>query len=87
MEDVEFLRELFNTPLYYARRMLENAANLVNSIKVRPKNLKIFGAFCYPMCSIHNSLLTYPEIRWLSRDIMIVRWFFSLEMAYLLFIL
>jgi hypothetical protein len=53
----------------YASRMktvLDEAVKIVNFIKVRPLNSRLFSALCNEMGSDHEHLLLHSEIRWLS---------------------
>lgn len=40
---------------------------MVNSIKSRPKQSKLFAIFCKEMGSAHKGLLLHMEVKWLSR--------------------
>jgi hypothetical protein len=53
-----------------SKRMPEGSKSVVddvvNFIKARPTNSRIFGTLCEEMGSIQNCLLTHTEVRWLS---------------------
>ncbi|CAM4642482.1 unnamed protein product [Lepidochelys olivacea] len=55
------------------KEVLDNAVKMVNFIKSRPTNSRIFHILCEEMGSIHNCLLTHTEVRWLSRGKILVR--------------
>jgi len=47
--------------------VLKEVIKLVNFIKARPLNSRIFTLLCEDMGSIHTKLLLHTEVRWLSR--------------------
>jgi hypothetical protein len=55
--------------------VLDNTVQIVNFIKSRPTNSRIFQALCEKMDSLHNRLLTHTEVRWLSRGKILMRLF------------
>uniref|UniRef100_A0A674J7L1 HAT C-terminal dimerisation domain-containing protein n=1 Tax=Terrapene triunguis TaxID=2587831 RepID=A0A674J7L1_9SAUR len=57
------------------KEVLDNAVKMVNFIKSRPTNSRIFHVLCEEMGSIHDCLLTHTEVRWLSRGKILVRLF------------
>ncbi|KAL4154123.1 hypothetical protein QTP88_001956 [Uroleucon formosanum] len=49
------------------KKTLDGAVKIVNFIKARPKNSRLFGVLCDEMGSEHKQLLLHCEVRWLSR--------------------
>ena len=49
------------------RSVLEGTIRIVNLIKARPLQSRIFKLLCEDMGSLHTSLLLHTEVRWLSR--------------------
>jgi hypothetical protein len=47
--------------------VLDEVVNIVNFVKSRPLNSRLFSALCEEMGSDDISLLVHTEIRWLSR--------------------
>ena len=58
---------------------LKNASDttvkMVNFVKARPLNSRIFSALCSEMGSDHETLLFHTEVRWLSRGKVLTRFF------------
>jgi hypothetical protein len=48
------------------KEVLDNAVKMLNFIKSRLTNCRIFQALCEEMGSLHNCLLTHTEVWWLS---------------------
>ena len=47
--------------------------NIVNFVKGPALNTRIFRNLCKEMDAIHDTLLYYTEVRWLSRGNMMIR--------------
>ncbi|KAL4142760.1 hypothetical protein QTP88_005167 [Uroleucon formosanum] len=62
---------LTGRPVWYVfeklKLVLDEAVKLVNFIKARGTNSRIFKALCEDMMSPHSSSLFHTEVRWLSR--------------------
>ncbi|XP_075472991.1 protein FAM200B [Ascaphus truei] len=50
-----------------ANEVLNDAIKIVNFIKARPLQSRLFSIFCNEMGSQYDSLLLHTEVRWLSR--------------------
>nr|XP_006005906.1 PREDICTED: zinc finger BED domain-containing protein 5-like [Latimeria chalumnae] len=57
------------------KEVLDNAVKMVNFIKARPLNSRIFSALCNEMGSEHVNLLLHTEVRWLSQGKVLARFF------------
>ncbi len=47
--------------------VLNQSVKMINLIKSRPLNSRLFGVLCQEMGSGHEQLLLHTEVRWLSR--------------------
>ena len=52
---------------------------MVNFVKARPLNSRVFSALCNDMGSDHVTLLQHTEVRWLSRGKVLTCFFFKLR--------
>jgi len=59
----------------YLKKTLDDAVKIVNFIKARPKNSRLFGVLCDEMGCEHKQLLLHSEVCWLSRGKVILRLF------------
>ena len=57
------------------KNVLTNAVKIVNAIRSRPLNSRLFQALCESMDSQHDHLLLHAEVRWLSRGRVLSRLF------------
>lgn len=57
------------------KRVLETAIKIVNYIKARPLNIRLFATLCHELGSEHECLLSHTEVRWLSRGNVLSRLF------------
>jgi hypothetical protein len=57
------------------KNVLDSAVKIVNFIKARPLNSRIFSELCKEMGSNHEQLLLHTEVRWLSRGKVLTRLF------------
>ena len=65
------------------KRVLDSAVKIVNYIKSRPLQTRLFIILCYEMGSKHKTLLLYLEVRWLSRGKVLTRLYELRNEAYL----
>lgn len=57
------------------RKVLDEAVKIVNFIKAKPTNSRLFKLLCEGMDSPHTTLLLHTEVRWLSRGKVLTRLF------------
>ena len=57
------------------KEVLDESVKIINFIKSRPKNTRLFKMLCEDMGSQHTSLLLRTEVRWLSRGKTLTRLF------------
>ena len=57
------------------KNVLTNAVKIINAIRSRPLNSRLFQAFCESMDWQHDHLLLHAEVRWLSRERVLSRLF------------
>ncbi|GBN66542.1 Zinc finger BED domain-containing protein 5 [Araneus ventricosus] len=59
----------------FKKEVLSKTVKIINFIKSRLKNNRLFKILCDDMTSLHTSLLLHPEITWLSRGKSLIRLF------------
>ena len=57
------------------KNVLDEAVKIINFIKARPLQSRLFKLLCDDMGSEHTALLLHTEVRWLSRGKVLVRLF------------
>lgn len=60
---------------YELKTVLDQAVQIVNYVKSRPLQSRLFKKACEDMGSQHQSLLLHTEVRWLSRGRVLLRLF------------
>ena len=55
--------------------VLEDVIKIVNFIKARPLNFRIFKLLCEDIGKTHKALLLHTEVRWLSRGKVLARFY------------
>ena len=66
------------------KSVLDAAIKIVNFIKSRPLQKRLFTTLCDEMGSHHKSLLLHSEVRWLSRGKVLTRLYELRDEIYLL---
>jgi hypothetical protein len=51
-----------------SHNVLQEAVNVVNFVRARPLNGRLFAALCEEIQAAHRSLLLHLKVRWLSRE-------------------
>ena len=57
------------------RDVLQTSVKIVNFIKSRPLQSRLFATLCHEMGSDHEALLFHTEVRWLSHGKVLTRLF------------
>ena len=57
------------------KEVVDESVIIINFIKSRPKNTRLFEMLCEDMDSLHTSLLLHTKVRWLSRGKTLTRLF------------
>lgn len=55
------------------KNALDEGIKIINFLKSRPLNNRLFKIFCVEIRSIDTSLLLHTEVRWLSRGKILTR--------------
>lgn len=67
------------------RQVLDDAVKVVNFVKTRPLQKRLFSILCDEMGALHKNLLFHTEVRWLSRGNVLCR-LFELRAEMLIFL-
>lgn len=59
----------------YLQKILNEVVQIINYIKTRPLQSRLFSLLCKDICSEHEHLLIHTEVRWLSRGKILTRFF------------
>lgn len=57
------------------QKILDEVVKIINYIKTRPLQSRLFSLLCKEIGSEHEQLLTHTEVRWLSRGRILTRFF------------
>jgi hypothetical protein len=68
------------------KKVLNESVKIINFIKARPLNSRLFEKPCQSMDSDHQQLLLHTEVRWLSRGKVLSRLFESRDEIRMFFI-
>ena len=66
-------------------KVLDDVIKIVNFIKARPLNSKMFCLLCEDRGKTHNALLLHTEVRWLSRGKVLARFYELYEEVYVFY--
>jgi len=55
------------------KTVLEDSVKIINFIKARPLNSRLFSLLCDDMGNEHKQLILHSEVRWLSRGKVLTR--------------
>ncbi|KAL4125866.1 hypothetical protein QTP88_010103 [Uroleucon formosanum] len=67
------------------KKVLDQSVKIVNSIKTRPQKSRYFKILCQDMGNLHENVLLYTEVRWLSRGNVLSRVFELREELHIFF--
>ncbi len=67
------------------KSVMDDVVKLVNLVKSRSLNSRLFTILCESMENVHSTLLLHTEVRWLSRGKVLTR-FFELHEEVVVFI-
>ena len=56
-------------------QVMEDVTKIVNFIKIRPLNSRIFKLLCEDIGKTHKALLLHTEVRWLSSGKVLARFY------------
>ena len=70
-----FSKNSQNTENHGLKVVIDNVVKIINSIKGKSKQHRIFSSLCDEMDAVHNVLIQHSEVRWLSRGKILTRFF------------